>query len=196
MVTLSSGILAENETAECLPGSIVHTFKEGGNLLEGWRKVLTRLFPHLNDLINMIPESNQLSLTKLAKDGMVSTDTCSTARKTQRLLCEVIKNLCFEKGMSEDDIHVLENDCWNHLRNVWFGAVVKELSSHLDQVLQNDLNEIHPMLRKTTDPNSIFHAIEMFLGRLPTMQKDLDLCTMIICAPTIQTPIIIKSRVH
>ena len=41
MVTLSSGILAENETAECLPGSIVRTFKEGGNLLEGWRKVLT-----------------------------------------------------------------------------------------------------------------------------------------------------------
>jgi len=41
MVTLSSGILAENETAECLTGSIVRTFKEGGNLLEGWRKVLT-----------------------------------------------------------------------------------------------------------------------------------------------------------
>ena len=41
MVTLLSGNLAENETAECLTGSIVRTFKEGGNLLEGWRKVLT-----------------------------------------------------------------------------------------------------------------------------------------------------------
>jgi hypothetical protein len=40
MVTVSSGILAENKTAECLTGSIVRTFKEGGNLLEGWRKVL------------------------------------------------------------------------------------------------------------------------------------------------------------
>ena len=35
MVTLSSGILAENETAECLTGSSVRTFKEGGDLLEG-----------------------------------------------------------------------------------------------------------------------------------------------------------------
>jgi hypothetical protein len=34
MVTLSSGILAENETAECLTGSIIHTFKEGGQLLD------------------------------------------------------------------------------------------------------------------------------------------------------------------
>ena len=120
----------------------------------------------------MIPESNQLLLTKLTQDGMVSTDTCNTAHKTRRLLCEVIKNLCFEKGMSEDKIHVLENDCWNHLRNVWFGAVVKELSSHLDQVLQNDLNEIHPMLRVTTDLNSIFRAIEFFW-------RDCQLCKRI-----------------
>ena len=121
----------------------------------------------------MIPESNQLLLTKLTQDGMVSTDTCNTAHKTQRLLCEVIKNLGFEKGMSEDDIHVLENDCWNHLRNVWFSAVVKELSSHLDQVLKNDLNAIHPMLRVTTDPNSIFCAIKKFFWR------DCQLCQRI-----------------
>jgi hypothetical protein len=111
MVTLLSGIPAENKTAECLTGSIVRTFKEGGHLLEGWRKVLTQLFPHCHDLINMIPESNQLTLTKLTKDGMVSTDTCNTTCKTQRLLCEVINKLCFEKGMSEDDIHVLEKVC-------------------------------------------------------------------------------------
>jgi hypothetical protein len=45
MVTLSSGILAENVTAECLPGSIVRMFKESGNLLEEWRKVLARIIP-------------------------------------------------------------------------------------------------------------------------------------------------------
>ena len=73
--------------------------------------------------------------------------------------------------MLEDDIHVLENDCWNHLRNVWFSAVVKELSSHLDQVLQNDLNEIHPMLRATTDSNSIFRAIEKFFGETANYAK-------------------------
>ncbi len=108
MVTLSSGILVENETAEYLTGSIVLTFKEGGKLLEGWRTVLTWLYPHHQDLINMIPQSNELTLTKLAKDGMVLTDTCNTARKTQRLLCEVTRKLCFEKGLTQDEINVLE----------------------------------------------------------------------------------------
>jgi hypothetical protein len=50
-------------------------FKEGGKLLEEWRKVLTQLFPHRQDLIEMIPQANELTLTKLAKDGMVSTDS-------------------------------------------------------------------------------------------------------------------------
>jgi hypothetical protein len=86
-------------------------FKEGSKLLEGWRNALARLFPHRQDLINMIPQSNELTLTKLAKDGMVSTDSCNTARKTQRLLCEVIKKLCFEKVLTEDEVNVLENDC-------------------------------------------------------------------------------------
>jgi hypothetical protein len=59
----------------------------------------------------MISQSNELALTKLTKDGMVSTDTCNTAHKTQRLLCEVIRKLCFEKGLMQDEINVLENDC-------------------------------------------------------------------------------------
>ena len=67
--------------------------------------------------------------------------------------------------MLEDDIHVLENNCWNHQRNVWFGAVVKELSSHLG------LNVIHSMLRVTTDPNSIFRAIEKVFGETANYAK-------------------------
>jgi hypothetical protein len=44
MVTLSSSILAENETAECLTGSIIRTFKEGGQLLDDCRIVLEHLY--------------------------------------------------------------------------------------------------------------------------------------------------------
>jgi hypothetical protein len=119
----------------------------------------------------MIPQSNELTLTKLAKDGMVSTNTCNTAHKTHRLLCEVIRKLCFEKVLTQEEKNVLENDCWNHLRNVWFGAIVNELRSHLGKVLQNDLNEIHPILRVTTDPNAIFWAIEKFVGETANYTK-------------------------
>ncbi len=49
MVTLLSGILAENETAGYLTGSIIRTFKEGGQLLDEWRIVLERLYPSRQD---------------------------------------------------------------------------------------------------------------------------------------------------
>ena len=86
MITLSSGILAENEIAECLTRLIIHTFKEGGWLLDDWRIVLKRLYPSHQDLLDMIPQPQALTLAKLAYDGMVSTDTCNRAHKTRCLL--------------------------------------------------------------------------------------------------------------
>jgi hypothetical protein len=127
MVTLLSGILAENENAECLTGSIIRTFKESGQLLDDWRIVLKRLYPSCQDLLDMIPQLQALTLAKLANDGMVSTDTCNTARKKICLLCKAIRTVAIEQGFREESINVMENDCWNHLRNVWFGAVIKEL---------------------------------------------------------------------
>ena len=168
MVTLSSGILAENKTAECLTGSIIRTFKEGGQLLDDWRIVLERLYPSCQDLLDMIP---QLQALTLANVGMVSTDTCNTARKTRHLLCKAIRMVTIEQGFREESINVMENDCWNHLHNVCFGAVIKELSSHLDEVLKDDLSEIHPILRVTTDPSNIFHAIEKFCGETANYAK-------------------------
>jgi hypothetical protein len=141
MVTLLSGILAENETAECLTGSIIRTFKEGGQLLDDWRIALERLYPSCQDLLDMISQLQALTLAKLANDGMVSTDTCNTACKTRRLLCEAIRMVPIEQGFREESINFMENDCWSHLHNVCFGAVIKELSSHLDEVLKDDLSE-------------------------------------------------------
>jgi hypothetical protein len=105
-----------------------------------------------------------INISQLANDGMVSTDTCNTARKTRRLLCEAIRTVAIEQGFREESINVMENDCWNHLHNVCFGAVIKELTFYLDEVLKDDLSEIHPILRVTTDPSNIFRAIEKFFG--------------------------------
>ncbi len=48
---------------------------------------------------------------------------------------------------------------------------MKELSSHLNKILQNDLNVIHPILRVTTNPNSIFCAIDKFFGETANYAK-------------------------
>ncbi len=173
MVTLSSGILAENETAECLSGSIIRTFKEGGQLLYDWRIVLERLYPSCQGLLDMILQLQALTLAKLANGGMVSTDTCNTAHKTRRLLCKAIRMVAIEQELREESINIMENDYWNHLCNVWFGAVIKELSSHSDEVLQDNLSEIHPILQVTTDLSNIFRAIEKFFGETANYAKGL-----------------------
>ncbi len=126
-------------------------------------------------MLDKIPQLQALTLDKLANDGMVSTDTCNTAHKTRCLLCEAIRTVAIEQGFREESINVMEDDCWNHLRNVCFGAVIKELSSHLDEVLRDNLSEIHPILRVTTDPSNIFHAIEKFFGETANYAKGLGL---------------------
>ena len=166
MVTLLSGILAENETAECLTGSIIRTFKEGGQLLDDWRIVLERLYPSCQNLLDMIP---QLQALTLASWQMMAWCQRILAIQHVRLDAYCAKQLeqslfAIEQGFREESINIMENDCWNHLHNVCFGAVIKELTFYLDEVLKDDLSEIHPILRVTTDPSNIFRAIEKFFG--------------------------------
>ena len=72
----------------------------------------------LYDNNHNIPLVEALSLTKLSNHGIITTDTCITVRKTARLLDKLIRAMCLEKGMNEDEIRIYLFDCMNHLRNV------------------------------------------------------------------------------
>ena len=52
----------------------------------------------------------------------------------------------------------------HHLHNFWFGAVIKKLCAHLDDLLEEDLEDIHYSLRVTTDIGNLLHAIEKYFG--------------------------------
>jgi hypothetical protein len=80
-ITLSTSIITEDETAESLSKSIIQTFKESDELLDAWRDVTVETNPAQVDLVDMIPKGSGLTLSKLAKQGMIMTDTCATARK-------------------------------------------------------------------------------------------------------------------
>ena len=82
-ITLSTSIIAEDETSESLSKSIMQTFKESGALLDAWRDVTVQMYPAWVDLLDMIPKGSDLTLSKLAKQGMITTDTCAMARKFQ-----------------------------------------------------------------------------------------------------------------
>jgi len=66
-ITLSTSIIAENETGEELMASILHTFKECKKLLDMWRAVTERMFPGRQDLLDKIPSSSDLTLAKLSQ---------------------------------------------------------------------------------------------------------------------------------
>ena len=73
---------------------------------------------------------------------MITTGTCNEARLTAKLLEKEIRTLCLEKGMNEDEISIYLLDCFNHLRNVWIGAMDRDMSTHLSDLMQEDLDNI------------------------------------------------------
>ena len=85
----------------------------------------------------MIPTPNGIYIAKLGNGGALSSDTCNSARKTRRILVELIEN--------QDDI-VHEVYCVQHLRFVWFNGADKAVSAFLTAYLEDILEEIRSFL--------------------------------------------------
>ena len=79
--------------------------------------------------------------------------------------------MALKEGMDESKVKIYEADCWQHLRNVWIGAVMSRLGGHLDMVLMNDIKRIHFTLRITTDAVGILRAVEKYFGGQATYEK-------------------------
>ncbi len=88
-ICLSGSIIAEDLTAEEQSRSIIASFGEAGQLIHEWKDVTLEMFPRRQHLIDMIPDPSDMSPTKLL-GGMVSTDTCNTARLMRQTLCDAI----------------------------------------------------------------------------------------------------------
>ena len=56
------------------------------------------------------------------------------------------------------------SDCWQHLRNVWFGTFIKKLGNHLQDWMKTDLEQIHFSLHITTDIINLLRAVEIYFG--------------------------------
>ena len=85
----SGSIITEDSTVEEQSRAIIASFGESGQLLREWKKVTLQMFPSQQDLLDMIPEPEDMSPTKLL-GGMVSMDRCNTARLTRQTLCNAI----------------------------------------------------------------------------------------------------------
>ena len=109
-ICLSGSIIAEDSTAEEQSRSIIASFGEAGQLLHEWKDVTLEMFPRRQDLIDMIPDPSDMSPTKLL-GGMVSTDTCNTARLMRQTLCDAIIKEGREAGLEDDMLHMYQGNC-------------------------------------------------------------------------------------
>ncbi len=81
-------IIAEDGTADEQSCAITVSFREAGQLLWDRKLVTAELYPNHPELACKTPNPDDCP-TKLL-GGMVSTDTCITARKTRQTLCDAI----------------------------------------------------------------------------------------------------------
>ena len=92
---------------------------------------------------------DKIDIKKLT-DGAVTTDTCNSARKTRRILVEIVAQI--------DGGVVHEQDCFHHLRNVWINGIAKAVSEFMKEYLSDSLDEISSFLRISPDLAHIIRA--------------------------------------
>eukprot|EP00957_Ditylum_brightwellii_P057601 4368142-Ditylum_brightwellii.AAC.1 len=76
--------------------------------------------------------------------------------------------------MNEDGIKVHIDDCWQHLRDIWTGAVVKNLCSQLSEDLKDDFDDFHFILQVQMEVSQIHRAVEKEFAKTAQYAKGDD----------------------
>ena len=66
--------------------------------------------------------------------------------------------------MSDEDIELHKSFCWQHLRNVWFGAVELALNNTLLNQLEESMSAIPSIYRVNMDIVNLYRAAEKMVG--------------------------------
>jgi hypothetical protein len=108
-ICLSGSIIAEDSTAENQSRAIISAFTESAQLLADWIKTTVEMYPDRDDLVNLIPKPSSMCVSKLL-NGMISMDTCNTARLTRLTVIEHVYGICRSLGMSDSDFKIMEGE--------------------------------------------------------------------------------------
>ncbi len=85
---------------------------------------------------------------------MNTNNNCNTVCTFQRLFGE-------EVAIQNDQGKITINEpCWHHCCNSWFGGGIKALSKHLSTFHKDDLDNIDSCLQITTTVDAFFQAMD------------------------------------
>ncbi len=124
--------------------AILETINDKATHLNWWAVVHERIFGQTH----IIPSSSQIHLSKL-EGGLVNTDTCNGACLLAQLLVDAVDfTMEKERALAGDDnnnqntLTTMVQDCQNHMHNIWIKDGTHQLSSSLNKVLADDLNDV------------------------------------------------------
>ena len=104
------------------------------------------MYPNKPELIEQLPVPKDVTVTRLI-GGMVSHDNFHGANKAGTLLADDIIEKGKEEGMTDEDLHIYQGHCFNHLCNVWFEKIETFLAKKLESHLKHGLDLIPPHIR-------------------------------------------------
>ena len=162
--------LTAGGTAEAIAKSIdTKLMSHGRQLISGWRDQHESMFGKGSWAAAGGPDSENLGMHRLAENTVIMGDTCSTAEKTKRIVCETAEAAARAKiseaqweAMSEEQrtakckAHL--GRCHQHLRNIVINAMQLQQNESLKEELQDDLQEFASFDRMTADVNDLIRA--------------------------------------
>ena len=116
-ILLSTSIIPETEESDRVANAIAIEVEKKAALMNDWKLLHEKIFPNRQ---HNIPAGLQLSIGKLSDYCMVTTDTCNSAQKLNRLLCKKIELKVLADGikLTNKEVKVCSQWCHNHLQNI------------------------------------------------------------------------------
>ena len=165
-MVLRAAMIGTGESAEQQVEDILEmAIKRGGAKLQRLREVFEELYPGVE---HDIPDIGDMNIAKFA-GGMITSDNCNGALKVKRCMVAAVQDAIKHEYTAEEwdtftdkeqaaKLLVLEGDCWNHLRNVWFGRATNSITNSLKVKLKDDLDQIDFRLRVVPDMALVLRA--------------------------------------
>ena len=119
--------------------------------------------PCQSDLVDLIPKPDSINIVKLGNRGTITTNMCNSAQKVR----------CLRVDLSNDNSN--EQDCIQHLLNVWINGVSKSLTKFMSDYFEESLEEISNFLRVSSDLVHViraFHNEFSFTAKYPKVQGE------------------------
>lgn len=160
VIVLRAAYVVGGATAEIIAQSVEEKcFARLRRLLKGWMATCNRMFP---DHKWTCPNPELCGLDRLGNGGAIISDTCTTARKTTRLLIDEVARQVKEKYDPEawEELTEAEQEaamrchalhCWQHIRNIFLAPMSRAQSEHVKAALQHQLETFSSYERMSTN---------------------------------------------